>query len=111
VDGGALVGFEIGQKGLITTALNCDMATFVYRCPTTGLNVQGWFADDPSEHEGEIYEAITCVACTRVHLINRSAGRVLGGDDEERQTPSTAFPGGAIGGRPKQVPRHFGPAA
>jgi hypothetical protein len=70
------------KKGLITTALNCDMATFVYRCPTTGMNVQGWFADDPSEHEGEVYETITCVACTRVHLINRSAGRVLGGDDE-----------------------------
>jgi hypothetical protein len=58
------------------------MATFVYRCPTTGLNVQGWFGDDPSEHEGEVYETITCVACTRVHLINRSTGRVLGGDDE-----------------------------
>jgi hypothetical protein len=58
------------------------MATFVYRCPTTGLNAQGWFADDPSEHEGEVYETITCVACTRVHLINRSTGRVLGGDDE-----------------------------
>jgi hypothetical protein len=58
------------------------MATFVYRCPTTGLNVQGWFADDPSEHEGDVYETITCVARTRVHLINRSTGRVLGGDDE-----------------------------
>jgi hypothetical protein len=81
ISAGALV-FEIGQKGLITTALNYDMATFVYRCPTTGMNVQGWFADDPSEYEGEVYETITCVACTRVHLINRSAGRVLGGDDE-----------------------------
>jgi hypothetical protein len=80
--GGALVGFEIGQNGLITTALNCDMATFVYRCPTTGLNVQGWFADGPSEHEGEVYETMMCVACTREHLINRSTGRVLGGDDE-----------------------------
>jgi hypothetical protein len=57
--GGALVGFEIGQKGLIATAPYCHMATFVYRCPTTGLNVQGWFADDPSEHEGEVYETIT----------------------------------------------------
>jgi hypothetical protein len=37
---------------------------------------------DPSEHEGQVYETIACVACTRAHLINRSAGRVLGGDDE-----------------------------
>jgi hypothetical protein len=87
------------------------MATFVYRCPTTGMNVQGWLADDPSEHEGEVYETITCVACTRVHLINRSAGRVLGGTTirpHRASKPSTAFPGSAIGGRPEPVARHFG---
>jgi hypothetical protein len=27
-------------------------------------------------------ETVTCLACTRVHLINRSTGKVLGGDDE-----------------------------
>jgi hypothetical protein len=58
------------------------MATFVYRCPTTGLNVQGWFADDPSGDKDEVYETVKCLACTQVHLINRLTGRVLGGDDE-----------------------------
>jgi hypothetical protein len=24
---------------------------FIYRCPTTGLNVQGWFADEASANE------------------------------------------------------------
>jgi hypothetical protein len=28
------------------TPLCCDMATVLYRCPDTGLNVQGWLADD-----------------------------------------------------------------
>jgi hypothetical protein len=57
------------------------MATLVDRCPTTGLNVQGWFADDPSSDEGDVYETVTCLACTRVHLINRTTGRVLGGGE------------------------------
>jgi hypothetical protein len=40
--------------------------------------VQGWLADDPSGDEGDVYETVTCLACTRVHLINRTTGRVLG---------------------------------
>jgi hypothetical protein len=58
------------------------MAVFVYRCPSTGLNVQGWIADDPTEHEAETFEAVTCTACTRVHLINPKTGKVLGADKD-----------------------------
>jgi hypothetical protein len=58
------------------------MAPSLYRCPTTGLNVQGWLADDPSGGNDDVYETVTCLACTRVHLINRSTGKVVGGDDE-----------------------------
>jgi hypothetical protein len=29
-----------------------ELATFVYRCPNTGLNVQGWLADDPTKRGG-----------------------------------------------------------
>ena len=28
------------------------MAAVLYRCPDTGLNVQGWFADDGATSEG-----------------------------------------------------------
>jgi hypothetical protein len=49
------------------------MAPFIYRCPTTGMNVQGWFADDVSADE-DIYETVTCLACRQAHLINRSTG-------------------------------------
>jgi hypothetical protein len=34
------------------------MPPFVYRCPKTGLNVQGWVADDPAEGQGETYSAM-----------------------------------------------------
>jgi hypothetical protein len=59
------------------------MEGFSYRCPTTGLNVQGWSADDVLMSEGQAYDTVMCLACSRVHLINRSTGRVLGSDDDE----------------------------
>ena len=57
-----------------------NMAAFIYRCPNTGMNVQGWVADDPTEGEGDIYQSITCTICTRLHLIDPKTGRVLGAD-------------------------------
>jgi len=56
------------------------MVCFVYRCPATGLNVQGFFADEATEADS--YEPVTCTACTRVHLINRSTGKTLHEYDE-----------------------------
>jgi len=51
------------------------MFHFIYRCPRTGQQVQGWTADDLTEVE--IYEPVTCTACGRVHLINPKSGKVL----------------------------------
>jgi hypothetical protein len=61
--------------------LRWGMLTFIYRCPVTGLKVQGWFGDGPPADEGEVYEAVTCLACTRTHLVNPKTGRVLGAGD------------------------------
>ena len=59
------------------------MAPSIYRCPATGMKVQGWFADDPSSANGnEVYEAVVCTACTRVHLVNPKTGKTIGGDTE-----------------------------
>jgi hypothetical protein len=57
------------------------VASFLYRCPNTGLNVQGWIADDPTDGEADTYEAMTCTACTRVHLVNPKTGKVVGADE------------------------------
>ncbi len=57
------------------------MPTFLYRCPTTGFRVQGYW---PGEIEDdEAYEAVTCTACARVHLVNPSTGKVIGERDDE----------------------------
>jgi hypothetical protein len=50
--------------------------------PNTGLNVQSWVADDPTECEGETYEPITCTICTRLHLVDPKTGKVLGADPD-----------------------------
>jgi hypothetical protein len=60
------------------------MRTFIYRCPRTALNVQGWFADEASANEDKTYATVTCLACTGVHLINRSTGKLLGDDRSNR---------------------------
>ena len=51
------------------------MIAFVYRCPATGLKVQGHLADELLD--GETYESVTCTACGRVHLVTPKSGRVL----------------------------------
>ena len=52
------------------------MAAFVYRCPNTGLNVEGFAADDPTDADTMTYEPMVCAACTRVHLVNPKIGKV-----------------------------------
>lgn len=53
------------------------MPPFLFRCPTTGLNVQGWSAEELSEDDAETYESVSCLACQRIHLINPKTGEVL----------------------------------
>jgi hypothetical protein len=58
------------------------MATTMFKCPFTEVNVQYWLDgtdEDVSENE---YEAVTCQACARLHLVNRKTGKLLGQDDE-----------------------------
>jgi hypothetical protein len=58
------------------------MVPFIYRCPTTGLNVQGLFADAVPADNTETYESVSCPVCTRLHLVNRTTGRTLGDDSD-----------------------------
>jgi hypothetical protein len=55
---------------------------FLFRCPNTGFQVQGWAADDGSEDDRATYEGVTCLACRGLHMVNPKTGAVLGSDDE-----------------------------
>jgi hypothetical protein len=59
------------------------MPPFLYRCPNTGLHVQGWSAETILPDEANVYETVTCTACQQVHLVNSVNGNVLIGDDDQ----------------------------
>jgi hypothetical protein len=55
------------------------MAVFIYRCPSTGLNVQGFVAEAPQQ-DSDTFEPVNCTLCARVHLVNPLTGKVVGAD-------------------------------
>ena len=61
------------------------MESLVFRCTQTSTNVQVWLADSIQPERDDSYEAVTCPACGRVHLINRKTGRMLGNKNQDRE--------------------------
>jgi len=49
----------------------------VYKCPQTGLNVQHRLAP-PDDGAKTAYVSVACSACTRLHLVHSSTGKLLG---------------------------------
>ena len=58
------------------------MPAFIYCCPNTGFDVQGYSLGRTSDKNDPAYEAVICVACNGVHLVNARTGKVMG--DEHR---------------------------
>jgi len=54
------------------------MPPFMYVCPNTGFRVQGYSPEQTSDDDADRYEAITCIICNRVHLVNPATGKVAG---------------------------------
>ena len=52
------------------------MATLLFKCPSTGMTVQGWLCDE-DPNEADTYEAVSCPACAHVHFVNRGTGKTL----------------------------------
>lgn len=56
------------------------MHTFVFRCPTTGYNVQGRFEDGGAPlptHVGQ-----HCLACNGLHIVNPSNGQPMSANND-----------------------------
>jgi hypothetical protein len=47
------------------------------RCPNTGLRVQGWSPGELPTNGKDTYDAVTCIMCRRVHLVNPATGKVI----------------------------------
>jgi hypothetical protein len=55
--------------------------TFIYKCPNTGLNVQGFVAEDPAKADG--YQPVICFACTRTHLVDPRTAKMVGASERK----------------------------
>jgi hypothetical protein len=59
------------------------MASMIYRCPMTGLNVQGWVEDEgPATDLEDTFVPMVCTACARTHLVHAVTGKVLAADSD-----------------------------
>jgi hypothetical protein len=48
------------------------------------MNVQHWLADGLTPDDPQCtYETVACQACSRIHFINRSNGKLLGEQQEQ----------------------------
>jgi hypothetical protein len=57
---------------------------FIFRCPATGLNVQHIFDDvTPSRENDRAYVGVRCLACSGIHLVSRTTGRLVGDKGDE----------------------------
>ena len=46
------------------------------------MNVQIEMPEMAPTDRADSYESVTCPACTRIHLINKSTGKMLGGHEK-----------------------------
>jgi hypothetical protein len=59
------------------------MRNFLFRCPSTGMLVQGQVA--ASEGPSPEYVGMTCLACAAVHLVNPRTGKLVSEEVPRRQ--------------------------
>lgn len=46
------------------------------------MNVQVWLPDEAPVERTDSYEAVSCPACARVHLVNKTTGKTLSDKDK-----------------------------
>ena len=56
---------------------------FLFCCPRTGQNVQGNTEIDSPSNGQRRYEAVHCLACQGVHIVNPDTGRLLSEETDD----------------------------
>ena len=69
---------------MISTGMALEMITLIYRCPTTGLKVQG-LVEKTEVPSGDTFVSLDCAACGRMHFVNPTTKRVLGATDTSEE--------------------------
>lgn len=53
------------------------MENLTFRCSETGSNVQFGLSEPPPADRADSYQVVACPACGRLHLVNKTTGRML----------------------------------
>lgn len=61
------------------------MCTFIFRCPSTGYNVQG--EHDPGGLPLPGYVMQSCLACRSFHLVDPTTGRLMADEVPRQKAP------------------------
>jgi hypothetical protein len=56
---------------------------FIFRCPTTGLDVQHIFDEAPETNDDRAYVGVRCLACSGIHPVSRNNGRLISDKADE----------------------------
>lgn len=56
---------------------------FLYCCPITGQNVQGYSESDDLPDGERRYEGVHCLACGRLHIVNPTTGKLASEEADE----------------------------
>jgi hypothetical protein len=56
---------------------------FLFRCPITGSEVQGFLAEETASEDPNSFEPVTCLACGQIHLVNLKTGKTVGERSED----------------------------
>jgi hypothetical protein len=53
---------------------------YLFRCPLTGSNVQGFLVEEAPGDDPDSCTPVRCLACGQTHLINFTTGKTVGED-------------------------------
>ena len=52
--------------------------SFLFRCPITGSGVQGFLIEEVPSDDPNSFNAVSCVECGQIHLVNFRTGKTVG---------------------------------
>jgi len=77
------VGFEAfaSRYDEIAEAELRSAPPYLFHCPITGSDVQGFLVEEAPSDDPKSYTAVCCLACGQTHLVNFTTGKTVGEDD------------------------------
>jgi hypothetical protein len=58
--------------------------SFLFRCPITGSGVQGFLVEETPGDDPNSFDAVLCLDCGQIHLVNFRTGKTVGEPRRDR---------------------------